>query len=153
MVSAVRAFDCAPEAVFEAVADGWLYPAWVVGACRMRDVDDDWPAVGSGLHHSIGVWPVVVNDETSVSVWDPPRRVEFHARVRPFAEAHIVLEVKPRGSGCVVRISYDVIGAAAVVPRPVLDLVMKPRNVEMLRRLSHLAVGRSRAAQRRSAAA
>jgi hypothetical protein len=53
----------------------------------------------------------------------------------------------------VVRISYDVVGAAAVVPRPVLDLMMKPRNVEMLRRLSHLAVGRARAAQRRAAAA
>jgi hypothetical protein len=150
MVSAVRRFDCPPEAVFDVVADGWLYPAWVVGACRMRDVDDDWPAVGSGLHHSIGVWPVVVDDETTVTVWDPPRRVEFHARVRPIAEAHIVLEVKARGGGCVVRASYDVLGPLAIVPRPVLSVLTLPRNAEMLRRLSHISVGRARL---RSAAA
>ena len=24
--------DCSPEAVFAVLADGWLYPTWVVGA-------------------------------------------------------------------------------------------------------------------------
>lgn len=145
MVSVVRKFDCPSEAVFEVVADGWLYPAWVVGACRMRDVDDDWPAVGAGLHHSIGVWPIVVDDETTVTAWDPPRRAEFHARVRPIAEALIVIEAKPRGNGCVVRASYDILGGLSLIPRPVLDLLTRPRNAEMLRRLSHISVGRARA--------
>ena len=29
------------------LADGWLYPLWVVGASRMREVDDSWPATGA----------------------------------------------------------------------------------------------------------
>jgi hypothetical protein len=35
----VRASACSPQAVFEVLADGWLYPGWVVGASRMRAVD------------------------------------------------------------------------------------------------------------------
>ena len=40
--------------VWSVLSDGWLYPLWVVGASRMRDVDPDWPAVGSRIHHSVG---------------------------------------------------------------------------------------------------
>ena len=28
-----------PSAVWAVLADGWLYPVWVVGAARMREVD------------------------------------------------------------------------------------------------------------------
>ena len=34
----VRAMSCSPQAVFDVLADGWLYPGWVVGASRMRDI-------------------------------------------------------------------------------------------------------------------
>ena len=40
-----RTMSCPPESVFAVLADGWLYPSWVVGASRMRDVDPAWPTV------------------------------------------------------------------------------------------------------------
>ena len=39
----VRVLRCTPEDVFAALGDGWLYPSWVVGASRMREVDETWP--------------------------------------------------------------------------------------------------------------
>ena len=75
----VRAMKCSPDAVFEVLADGWLYPGWVVGASRMRDVDAAWPAPGSELHHSVGVWPALIDDDTVSLEWNPPRRAVVRA--------------------------------------------------------------------------
>ncbi|MDI3193607.1 hypothetical protein QK290_04985 [Pseudarthrobacter sp. AL07] len=30
-------------------------------------VDAQWPGTGSRLHHSVGHWPLVINDSTSVA--------------------------------------------------------------------------------------
>ena len=49
-----RLVSATPEQVWDVLADGWLYPVWVVGASRMREVEDAWPAPGSKLHHSVG---------------------------------------------------------------------------------------------------
>ena len=46
-----RLVDATPAEVWDVLADGWLYPVWVVGASRMREVTKDWPAVGAKLHH------------------------------------------------------------------------------------------------------
>src|SRR3712207_6907511 len=59
-----RNIDATPQQVWDVLADGWLYPLWVVGATRMRAVDDGWPRVGARIHHSAGVWPAVIDDET-----------------------------------------------------------------------------------------
>lgn len=32
---------------------------WEVGSTHMRDVGRRWPQVGTRIHHSIGVWPVM----------------------------------------------------------------------------------------------
>ena len=66
MSTTSRPISATPEQVWEVLADGWLYPLFVVGASRMRDVDDDWPAVGSRLHHSVGTWPLLIDDTTEV---------------------------------------------------------------------------------------
>ena len=78
-----RTFSCTAERVFAVLANGWLYPTWVVGASRMRDVDASWPSVGSRLHHSSGVWPALIDDTTSVLEWQEPRHVMFKARGWP----------------------------------------------------------------------
>src|SRR6478752_3157184 len=61
-----RHLQAAPETVWEVLSDGWLFPVWVVGASRMREVDDHWPEPGARLHHSVGAWPVLLDDETEV---------------------------------------------------------------------------------------
>ena len=54
-----RVMNATPDQVWEVLSDGWLYPLWVVGASRMREVDDAWPALGARLHHSVGTWPLL----------------------------------------------------------------------------------------------
>jgi hypothetical protein len=144
MSSNTRRFPCRPEDVFAVLADGWLFPVWVVGASRLRDVDAGWPAVGSQLHHSFGVWPMVIDDATTVLEWDPPRRAVFQPKGWPLGEARVAIDVKARGDGCVVRIrEHAVKGPGAMVPGPLLDIPLYIRNIETLRRLSYVAAGRS----------
>ncbi|GAB3615524.1 SRPBCC family protein [Okibacterium endophyticum] len=142
-----RAIAATPDDVFAVLASGWLYPSWVVGASRIRDVDDAWPAPGSRIFHSIGTWPLLINDSTSVLEWDPPRHVRFRARGWPLGEATISIDVKPRGEGdeCVVRMAEDASrGPGRFVPSVVRQVGIHYRNTESLKRLAYLAEGGAR---------
>ena len=145
MSTNVREMSCSPDDVFAVLADGWLFPSWVVGASRMRDVDARWPLEGARLQHSFGVWPMLLNDETEVREWDPPRRMAIRPHGRPIGEALVTIDVKPRGDGCMVRIREDAVtGPATLVPTAIRDVGLHLRNVETLRRLAFLAEGRAR---------
>jgi hypothetical protein len=137
-----RPMDCSPESVFAVLADGWLYPVWVVGASRMRSVDRAWPAPGSAIHHSVGAWPALIDDTTSVLEWDPPRHAMFTARGWPIGEAQVAIDVRTREHGCVVRITEDAVaGPGRFVPPFLRDTAIRARNEETLRRLAYLAEG------------
>lgn len=139
-----RVVDAAPQAVWDVLADGWLYPLWVVGATRIRAVDDAWPAQGSKIHHSVGVWPAVIDDNTEVVDVDPLRRLVLHAKGWPLGTATVVIELEDLGKQTRVRIKEDAeSGPGRLVPYPVRAPMIKLRNVEGLRRLSHLAEGRA----------
>jgi hypothetical protein len=142
----VRLMTCTPEQVFAVLADPWVYPTWVVGASRLRAADRRYPAEGSRLHHSVGVWPLVLNDETRVEVWDPPRRVVLEAKTRPFGTERVIIDVKPRKGGCIVRMEeYPYSGAVTRLPGVLADSLLHLRNAEALRRLEWVARGRAAA--------
>jgi|UniRef100_UPI004053510E hypothetical protein len=146
----VRVLQCTPEDVFEVLADGWLYPSWVVGASRMREVDETWPMADAELHHSFGVWPLLINDKTLVEEFVPSRRMVMKARGWPIGEARVTIDVKPRGDRCVVRIQEEAVaGPGRFVPAPLMDIALHWRNDETLHRLAYLAEG---TAARRAAA-
>jgi len=135
---------CAPEAVFEVLGNGWLYPAWVVGAARMRDVDAAWPAPQAKLDHSVGTWPLLLDGSTSMLEWRPPRRAVMQARGWPLGEAKVIIDVERQGDGCRVTIrEWAVKGVGARIPRFFTDPVLRWRNNETLRRLSYLSEGAS----------
>jgi hypothetical protein len=137
-----RFIEATPDEVFAVLANGWLYPSWVVGASRMRDVDDAWPVEGARLFHSFGVWPLLINDSTSILEWDPPSHMKIKARGWPIGEAHVTLDVKPRRDGCVVRIGEDAVrGPGRYIPEPLRRLMLHARNTETLQRLAFLAEG------------
>ena len=137
-----RVMNCEPRHVFEVLANGWVYPSWVVGASRMRDVDEGWPQPGSQIHHSVGVWPMLLDDTTSVLEWDPPRHAMLKARAWPIGEADVEIDVRERGTASNVRMIEDAIsGPARFVPGPVRDAATHARNSETLRRLAYLAEG------------
>ena len=62
------------------LADGWSYATWVVGASRVREVEDAWPAEGARIHHSFGLWPLLINDTTKVESSDAPSRLVLTAQ-------------------------------------------------------------------------
>jgi len=148
MATNVRRLACTPADVFAVLADGWLYPCWVVGATRMREVDTNWPRPDSELHHSVGVWPFVLDDTTRSVDWAPPGRVKMVARGWPLGEAEVTIRVRTEGGGCVVRIDEEPwSGPARLIPRFLATPLLRVRNEETLRRLAYLAEGRRGAAR------
>jgi hypothetical protein len=140
----VRVFACRPETVFAVLADGWLYPAWVVGASRIRDVDAEWPRPESRLYHSVGLWPAVIDDVTVSLEWSPPRRAVLQAKGWPIGEATVTIDVKRRGDGCAVRLQEEpAAGPGRWVPSFLTQPLLVWRNAETLRRLAFLAEGRA----------
>ena len=145
MATVTRKFRCAPAAVLEVLADGWSYATWVVGTSRIRAVDRAWPAVGSRIAHSVGVWPALLDDVTVTRRWDPERGIDLQARGWPAGEARVQITVRPRqGGGCTVELTEDAVrGPGTLVPRPLRTAALVPRNTETLRRLAFLAERRS----------
>lgn len=142
MSSNVRVLKCTIHDVFGVLSDGWLYPSWVVGASRMRHVDETWPMAGAELHHSFGVWPVLIDDKTVVEEFVPSRRMVMRARGWPIGEARVTIDVKQRGEDCIVRIQEEAVaGPGRFVPRQLLDIPLHWRNAETLHRLAYLAEG------------
>ena len=144
MTTNTGTFSASPDQVWRVLADGWLYPLWVVGASRMREVEEAWPAVGSKLHHSFGVWPLLIDDTTSIQEWDPPRHAKLKARGWPAGSAHVVIDVQPEPGGCRVTITEDAVeGPGALIPKPVRAAAILWRNKETLQRLAYLAEGKA----------
>jgi uncharacterized protein YndB with AHSA1/START domain len=145
VVTVRRDIDAPAGAVWAVLADGWLYPSWVVGASRMRAVDPAWPGVGAQLHHSVGTWPLLLNDTTTVLACVPKRELVLRARGWPMGEAEIRVTLEERAEGCEVAMSEDArSGPGRLVPGPARSALIGPRNVESLRRLAYLAEGESR---------
>lgn len=145
MATSIRKMACTPQDVFKVLEDGWLYPGWVVGASRMRGVDDSWPQPGSKLHHSVGAWPALLDDETRMEEWDPPHRAVLIAKGWPIGEARVTLRARAHADGCLVRIDEEpVSGPAALIPRFLVTPMLRWRNAETLHRLEYLAAGGAR---------
>lgn len=144
MAITTRTMAVRPAQVWDVLADGWLYPLWVVGASRMREVDTTWPEPGACLYHSVGAWPLLVDDTTEVVDAVPGWSLTLHARARPTGVAAVHITLEPRDGETLVAIEEDAIsGPARLLPRPVRDPALVWRNVESLRRLAFLAERRS----------
>ncbi|GGG25511.1 polyketide cyclase [Rhodococcoides trifolii] len=131
------------DAVWNVLADGWNYAMWVVGASRIRAVDATWPDVGSAIHHSVGVWPAVVNDETRVLAVHPGRELRLQAKALPFGTAEIIMRLTPMARGCRIdMIEHAMSFPFTLVPDRLQHVAVFPRNAEALQRLTFLAEGR-----------
>ena len=100
-----RVISAAPTEVWRVLSDGWLYTGWVVGASHVRAVDPGWPGVGQKLHHSVGVWPLLINDSTSVVEMEPNRRLVLQARAWPAGEARVEIDLIGDGGATTVTIN------------------------------------------------
>ncbi len=140
MATTTRLVEATPKQVWDVLADGWLYPLWVVGASRMREVDDGWPDLGTQLHHSAGTWPVLVDDTTEVTDVDPGHHLSLRARAWPAGEAAVTLRLSPIGGHTEVTIEEDAVsGPGTLVPSLVRVPSLRWRNEEALKRLAYIA--------------
>jgi hypothetical protein len=138
-VTVTRDIRTSRQQVWDVIADGWTYSQWVVGNSRMRAVDPNWPAAGSNILHSIGVWPFLINDETVVEESVPLEKLVLHAKGR-LGGARVVLRLADIPGGCRVTMEeYPVSGIGALVPSKVGDVAAWPRNRETLWRLGAIA--------------
>ncbi|MEU0885415.1 SRPBCC family protein [Lentzea sp. NPDC005914] len=133
------------EAVWAVLADGWSYVGWVVGASHIRDVDPGWPEPGTRIHHSVGPWPLVIQDTTEVVHCKPFHVLELDARLWPVGAARIALTLRARSASLTeVRMAEQVVrGPSTLLPKFVQDVLLIPRNKESLARLDALARGRA----------
>jgi hypothetical protein len=133
------------DAVWAVLADGWSYAGWVVGASHIRDVDTGWPEQGARIHHSVGPWPLTIEDTTEVVRCEPCRLLELDARLWPAGAARITFTLQARSESLTeVRMTERVVrGPSAFMPRFVQDMLLTPRNKETLQRLDALAKGRA----------
>ncbi|MDR6505184.1 SRPBCC family protein [Arthrobacter oryzae] len=142
MATVSKVFLTPPADVWKVIADGWLYSGWVVGASRIRDVDALWPAADAVLHHSVGAWPLLINDKTTVKASDPEKSIELIARGWPLGEAKVVVTLEPAETGCKVSIAEDAIkGPGLLIPKFIRDPLISVRNTETLNRLELMASG------------
>lgn len=127
---------CSPDEVFEHLLDPHEYPEWLLGASRVRTVEDDWPSLGSAFHHTIGWGPFGVKDRSEIVAIDRPRRLELHVRATPLVRGHVTFTVDPCDGGSLLSIEEE--PAARVVGnlvRPALDPVTHLRNHRSLQKL------------------
>ena len=127
--------------VWDVLANGWTYSGWVVGNSRIRAVDSDWPAPGTRILHSIGMWPAVIDDETSVLSCVSGEELVLLAKVTPAATARITLRLNDLPGGkCRVEMS-EVAASHPLrwVPDAVQLLGVAPRNRECTWRLAMIA--------------
>jgi len=133
------------EQAFAVLADGWLYGSWVVGASHIRAVDNGWPALGTRIHHSVGLWPLTLADSTEVTAIERPHRLELDAQLWLFGTARVLLELdEPQPGKTRIRMSERALrGAGTFIPGFAQDLAIRPRNHESLQRLAQLILGRT----------
>jgi uncharacterized protein YndB with AHSA1/START domain len=138
----VRQLFAAPrEEVFNVIANPSTYPRWLVGAQRIRDVDDEFPEPGTKFDHSVGPSDAATVDDATIAVESHGHRqlvLEVHAGpitgevefdlIRRGEGTELVMRERPKGS------------AAALTPliRPALAL----RNRVSMSRLARLIESR-----------
>lgn len=128
------------QQVWDAMANGWTYTQWVVGNSRTRAVDSDWPQPGSAIRHSVGVWPLVINDKTVVESCTPGEELILRAHLGVLGAARITLRLTDIGDGCRIdMIEVPAMGPMKIIPDRLALAAVYPRNRECLLRLAALA--------------
>jgi uncharacterized protein YndB with AHSA1/START domain len=128
--------NAAPHEVFALLGNAWRYAEWVVGAKRIRKVDEHWPEKGSRFHHTVGMGPLTFHDTTEVLESEPDRRLVIEVRVWPTGRGRVTFELQPTPSG--TRLVMDEVpteGLAKKIDSPVVEGLVWLRNTETLRRM------------------
>ena len=124
-----------PSAVWATLADPYAYPQWVVGSDHTVSADENWPTPGSAFQVKLATGH---NDRTEVKAVDPGRRIMLE--VGSFTgPAAVTIELAQSGEGTDLTLVEDPAGKMRPLRYlPPVQLLIKLRNVESLRRLRRL---------------
>jgi uncharacterized protein YndB with AHSA1/START domain len=143
MGTITRTVATTPDRVFAILADGWTYSGWVVGCSHIRNVDAGFPAPGTKIHHSVGVWPATVEDTTEVVEAEDGKRLVLEARVWPVGKAKVAFTLATQGEETIVTMEEETTGGPGkILQNPVTDPILDKRNDESLSRLFAMAIHR-----------
>ena len=137
--------NATPDRIFAVLSDGWTYSDWVVGTAHIRDVDPDYPAPGTAIHHKAGPWPVSLRDSSVVLECEPDRMLLLRVGLWPLGEARVRMTLTPVGGSAtrVTMVEDFAEGPLHWVRTKINDLALHWRNRESLRRLADLATRRT----------
>jgi uncharacterized protein YndB with AHSA1/START domain len=145
--------DAVPEAVWAVLADGYGYARWVVGTRAIRAVDDGWPAVGTSIHHSVGIGPLTVDDRTVVRVCEPGRRLELEAFAGFAGSARIAIELIPWGDETVAVVDeHPLRGPGRTMHTGLTELPLQLRHRRLVGNLRRVVEEREQARRRPASA-
>ncbi len=130
---------CSPEEVFDHLIHVEEYPQWLLGASEIRRIEDDWPAVGSSFHHTVGRGPFRVEDRSKILVIDRPHRLELHVRATPVVQGHATFRVQGCENGSSLSLQEEpAMERIGAILRPVMDPATHMRNHRSLQKLVQL---------------
>jgi uncharacterized protein YndB with AHSA1/START domain len=115
-------------AVWDALVDVRTYPSWLVGAQKIRRVDDDWPAEGSAFHHEVGLGgPFTIADRTRCVEVDRPHRLVLDVRARPMFHGTVTFDLVAGDGVTEVRMEEHPNGVFRLLT-PVVTPIARARN-------------------------
>lgn len=121
------------------LADARSFSLWVVGAKDIRAVEGPWPAPGSKFHHTLGMGPFTLRDNTKALTADAGRHLAIEARARPLGKARVEFTLTSEASGTRVTIDERVIAPPLMrMLNPLWAPLIRRRNDETLRRLARV---------------
>jgi uncharacterized protein YndB with AHSA1/START domain len=138
-MSTVHATIEAPiDDVWEALVDVRTYPDWLIGARKIRAIDDDWPAPGTAFHHTVGLGgPLTISDRTRSLAVEPKRRLVLDVRAWPLVHGEVTFELRTAGDGTTeVALEEHPVGIHRLFT-PLLAPMAAARNKASLEKLEH----------------
>jgi len=142
MAYVARELAAPAPAAWAVLIDPTTYPEWLIGAQEIRDIDDDWPAVGSRFHHRVGIGPLTLPDNSEVVAVVGGSRLVLRVKARPFIAAVVTFHIVGDGARCVVTMQEEpALRTIGNVVRPLMDPLIHVRNHRSLRRLAALIEG------------
>lgn len=141
-MATVHTTIAAPVAeVWDALIDPRTYPHWLIGARRIRRVDEGWPAPGTRFHHEVGLGgPLTIKDSTRSEAVDHGQRLELDVRARPLMRANVTFALRSTPDGTEVTLEEHPTGWYRALA-PLLAPLVMARNRASLEKLDQQVIG------------
>ena len=110
--------DASRDDVFNVLANPETYPDWLVGAQRIRAVDDSFPQPGAKFDHSVGpAEPATVDDRTEVLEAHGHRKLVLAVHAGPF-HGEVEFDLRKRGETTTEVVMPRTSDGAGLAPDP-----------------------------------